>query len=195
MRIGVELPGRRYLEDGLRELNQPRVGGPFSEPTRRALATHASDVADLIALADRLAADVTSRGGEPVITHGEPHAANLLTDGEDHWLIDWDTVALASPERDLWMLADKNEDEGEGEDDDGAGAASYVDATGHQPDRSALDFFRLTWDLKDLASFIQVLRSPHGHDEDTEKAYEGVTICASSRHRWTALLNERDTTG
>ena len=29
MRIGVELPGRRYLEDGLRELNQPWVGGPF----------------------------------------------------------------------------------------------------------------------------------------------------------------------
>jgi len=95
MRIGVELPGRRYLEDGLRELNQPWVGGPFSEPARRALATHASDVTDLIALADRLAADVTSRGSELVITHGEPHPANVLTDGEDRWLIDWDTVALA----------------------------------------------------------------------------------------------------
>jgi spectinomycin phosphotransferase len=187
MRIGVELPGRRYLEDGLRELNQTWVGGPFAEPARRALATHASEVVDLIALADRLAADVTSCGSDLVITHGEPHAANVLTDGEDHWLIDWDTVALAPPERDLWMLDD--------EDDDGASAAVYVDATGHQPDRSALAFFRLTWDLKDLASFIQVLRSPHGHDEDTEKAYEGVTICASSRHRWTALLNERDTTG
>ena len=187
MRIGVELPGRRYLEDGLRELNQPWVGGPFSEPARRALATHASDVTDLIALADRLAAAVTSRGSELVITHGEPHAANVLTDGEDRWLIDWDTVALAPPERDLWMLDEV--------DDEGAGAATYVDATGHQPDRSALAFFRLTWDLKDLASFIQVLRSPHDHDEDTELAYQGVTLCASSRHRWAALLDERDTTG
>ena len=185
--VGVELPGRRDLEDGLRELNQPWVGGPFSEPARLALASHASDVADLLALADRLAADVTRRGNESVITHGEPHAANVLTAGDDRWLIDWDTVALAPPERDLWMLED--------EDDDGAGVTRYVDATGHQPDRTALAFFRLTWDLKDLASFIQVLRSPHGHNEDTEKAYQGVKICASSRHRWTALLDERDTTG
>src|SRR4029077_19684232 len=49
---GAELPGRRYLEDGLRELHQPWVGGPFSEPARLALASHASGVADLLALAD-----------------------------------------------------------------------------------------------------------------------------------------------
>jgi spectinomycin phosphotransferase len=184
-RIGVELPGRRDLEDALRELNQPWVGGPLSEPARLALAAHASDVAELLALAARLAADVTSRGFDWVITHGEPHAANVLTAGEDRWLIDWDTVALAPPERDLWMLEDEDED----------GAARYVDATGSRPDRTALAFFRLTWDLKDLASFIQVLRSLHGHNEDTEKAYQGVTICASSRHRWTAFLDERDPAG
>ena len=178
-KIGVELPGRRYLDDALRELEQPWVGGPFSEPARLALASHASDVVDLIALADRLAADVAMRGGEWVITHGEPHAANVLDAGEVRWLIDWDTVALAPPERDLWMLAGDDADE----------ATVYTDATGHQPDEDALNFFRLTWDLKDLASFIQALRAPHDRNEDTEKAFEGMTVCASSRHRWTALLD------
>ena len=66
-------------------------------------------------------------------------------------LIDWDTVALAPPERDLWMVL------GDSEND----PTSYTDATGHEPDGVAMDFFRLTWDLSDLADFLEVLRSPH----------------------------------
>ena len=101
--IGLEVPGRRQIEAGLRELNQTWSGGPFSERARRALAAHASDVAELLALADRLAADVAGRRGEWVVTHGEPHAANVMRTGESHVLVDWDTVALAPPERDLWI--------------------------------------------------------------------------------------------
>ncbi len=58
-------------------------------------------------------------------------------------LVDWDTVALAPPERDLWMVVESAED-----------AAIYADATGRQVDDEALQFFRLTWDLKDLAEYL-----------------------------------------
>ncbi len=176
--IGLEVPGRRHIEAGLLELSQTWSGGPFSERARQALAAHASDVAELLALADRLAADVAGRRSGWVVTHGEPHAANVIWTGERHVLIDWDTVGLAPPERDLWMVVDG----------DGDTARMYAAVTGHTIDRVAMDFYRLAWDLDDLAAYISELRSPHTHNEDTENAYLGVTRCVASRDQWAALL-------
>jgi spectinomycin phosphotransferase len=177
-RIDLRLPGRGHLEAGLREVDETWPGGPFSELARQALASHASDVADLLALYDRLSRDVGRRSSDWVITHGEPHAVNVMRSDTSYLLVDWDTVALAPPERDLWMLVG-----GAGDD-----AASYRSATGHEPDPVAMDFFRLRWDLADLAAFIHVLRSPHGHDEDTVKAYDGLRKCVAIRDRWAATL-------
>ena len=176
--VGLEVPGRRQVEAGLRELNETWSGGPFSERAREAMAAHAADVADLLALADRLAADVAGRSNGWVVTHGEPHAANVMWTGERHMLIDWDTVGLAPAERDLWMVVD----------DDGDEARTYADATGHTIDRVALDFYRLAWDLGDLAEYLSELRAPHRHNEDIENAYVGVTRCVAGRDRWAALL-------
>ena len=176
---GLDLPGRRQLESALREANEPWSGGPFSEPARHALADHASDVAELLALADRLAADVEQRGAAPwVVTHGEPHAGNVMRTDEKHVLVDWDTVALAPPERDLWMVLGDTADE----------ADLYAAATGRRVDEAALSFFRLTWDLKDLAGYLDVLRSPHRRSGDTEIAFNCVTACVASREQWAALL-------
>ena len=175
---GVELPGRSQIEAALQELNQTWLGGPFSEPARQALAVHASDVAELIDLADRLAADIEGRGGEWVVTHGEPHASNVIRTGESYVLVDWDTVALAPPERDLWMLVG----------DAGDAATIYSDATGHEIDQVAVDFFRLMWDLKDLATCIDVMRAPHRRSEDTVREYEGLTNLVAIRDQWAALL-------
>lgn len=155
-------------------------GGPFSEPARRTFADHADDVTDLLALADRLAATVEDRGSAWVITHGEPHAGNVMRTGESRVLVDWDTVAFAPPERDLWMLIGENADDM---------ATVYLDATGHRLDVDAVSFFRLTWELKDLAEYLNVLRSPHRETEDTARAYDGLTRCVSIRDRWGAMLD------
>lgn len=176
--IGLELPDRSRLEAALRALDNTWSGGPFSEPARKRFAGHATDVADFLSLADRLAAAVLERGRTWVITHGEPHSANVMRTGTGHVLVDWDTVALAPRERDLWMLAE------DGTED----LADYTDATGYQVDYDAVDFFRLTWDLKDLAVNLSVLRSPHRESEDTVRAYEGLTACMPSRDRWSRLL-------
>lgn len=84
--VGLDLPGRRHLDAGLEELNHTWSGGPFSEPARQALASHASDVATLLSLADRLSADVEKRGSTWVVTHGEPHSANVMQVGNGHVL-------------------------------------------------------------------------------------------------------------
>ena len=107
----LDLPGRPRLEAALGEVSRTWVGGPFSEPARQALARHASDVVELLALADRLAADLAPRRDTWVITHGEPHAGNVMRAGESRLLVDWDTVALGPPERDLWMVVGDGADE------------------------------------------------------------------------------------
>jgi spectinomycin phosphotransferase len=162
--VHLGLPGRGELESALEALDQTWSGGPFSEPARQALASHASDVAELLSLFDRLAADVARRSSNWVVTHGEPHAGNVMQTGNGHVLIDWDTVALAPAERDLWMLVG-----------DAAGSVdSYTGVTGHELDRVAVDFFRLTWDLADTAAFTHQLRSAHRHNEDTMRAFKAL---------------------
>jgi spectinomycin phosphotransferase len=151
-RVDLELPGRQKLEAALQDLNQTWSGGPFAEPARQALAEHASYMAERLALYDRLAADVAARSNDWVVTHGEPHAGNVMRTDDGYVLVDWDTVALAPPERDLWMLADDAPD----------------------VDQAGVDFFRLRWELDDIAAFTDVLRSPHGHSADTMKAYDGL---------------------
>jgi spectinomycin phosphotransferase len=177
-RVDLDLPGRCRLEAALRDLSQTWSGGPLSEPARQVLARHASYVAELLALGDRLFVGVKSRRTNWVVTHGEPHGGNVMWTGESHVLVDWDTVALAPPERDLWMFVGDNGEE----------ATTYTDATGHELDQVAVNFFRLRWDLADVAAFTDLLRSAHHHTEDTEKAYDALTFYVGSRDRWAALL-------
>jgi spectinomycin phosphotransferase len=176
--LGLELPGRRTLEAALRDLDQTWSGGPLSEPARHVFARHAGDVAEFLSVADRLAAAVEKRGSPWVVTHGEPHSANVMRTDSGHVLVDWDTVALAPRERDLWMLVE----------DGGENLTGYTDATGHELDGEAVDFFRLTWDLKDLAEYLNVLRSPHHESEDTVRDLEGLTRSVPSRDQWSRLL-------
>jgi spectinomycin phosphotransferase len=177
-RIDLALPGRDKLEAALQDLNQTWSGGPLSEPARRTLAGRASDLAELLALRDRLSADVAMRSTDWVITHGEPHAGNVMRAGESYVLVDWDTVALAPRERDLWMFVEETAEE----------ATRYTDATGRQLDEVALSLFRLTWDLADIAAFTDLLRSPHDQSEDTEKAHEALIYYVTTRDRWAPLL-------
>ncbi len=167
--IDLDLPGRGRLEGALQELDQTWTGGPLSEPARQALARHSSYLAELLALGDQLSVEVARRSTNWVVTHGEPHGGNIMRNGESHVLVDWDTVALAPPERDLWMLVGE-------------------DATGHELDDVAVSFFRLRWELDDIVAFTDELRSPHQHSKDTEKAYDALMFYLGSRDRWAALL-------
>ena len=175
---GLGVPGRHLVDSALREVDEPWTGGPLSERAREAVRDCRGELAELLALADRLSADAQTRGGNWVVTHGEPHAGNVIQTSEGRLLVDWDTVAIAPPERDLWMLVERG-DPGD----------LYVQATGAQINEAALDFFRLAWDLGDLSEYLNVLRSPHQENDDTLRQYEALADCGAIRERWAALLD------
>ena len=161
----IALARRSDLDAALGELGQPWSGGPLSEPARALLGAHAEQVGRLLARFDRLAERVTAL--EPVITHGEPHPANLLTAGTEILLIDWDTVGLAPPERDLWWVVT---------DSGGEEARRYTRATGRRVDPDALTLYRLRWALDDLSIFTRQLRSGHDRTADAEHAFRAIEI-------------------
>lgn len=174
----LELDGRADLESALRELNVEWRGGPFSEPARRLIARHASDLAALLAVFDRLANELATSEAPSVVTHGEPHAANVLRTAEGRLLVDWDTVAVAPPERDLWMVSS----------DTGEEADLYERATGRRVDSRAIDFFGIRWDLAEVATYVGSFRSPHHQTADTIEAFDQLAGYANVQERWGAVI-------
>jgi spectinomycin phosphotransferase len=169
-RRGSEVHEREDLENALRELGRPWGGGPFSEPARQALAAQVSVVTGWLADFDRLAAYVAGSDADRVITHGEPHGGNIMRLRDRLLLIDWDTLALAPRERDLWMLDDATPD----------ALAAYTQATGYTADASAISYYRLAWRLADLAGFTRMLRSAHQRDGDIERAWVSLRLVLDS---------------
>lgn len=94
-----------------------------------------------------------------VITHGEPHPGNVLWRGDRPLLVDWDTVGVAVPERDLWPVTDDPE-----------ALARYADASGRVPDPDLLDLCRVRWDLRDVVEFVDLFGAEHRSTSDTEQA-------------------------
>lgn len=175
LEVGFGLVERNELDTALQERNRPWTGGPLSEPARQRVAAHASELVQVLDRLDRIAGELSQRGIPTVITHGEPHAGNVLSAGGRSWLVDWDTVALGPPERDLWLVLRGIAHDGE--------ADAYALATGHRPDPGALDYFGLLWDLKDIAAFVHTLRTPHRDDTDTQNALDGLVYCLDRRCR------------
>lgn len=101
-----------------------------------------------------------------VITHGEPKQDNVMTTATGPVLIDWETLRLAPPARDLWMS-------GEREDID-----EYTRMTGHEVAPDDLDLFALRWDLADLSSYASWFAGPHEETPELEIAWQAcVDIC------------------
>ncbi|GAA4943142.1 spectinomycin phosphotransferase [Nonomuraea thailandensis] len=154
------LNGRAALERALADTTLPWLGGPYSEPAQDLIVQYAGPLRSRLAEFDRLA----GRPGEPVLTHGEPHPGNLLRAGERRLLIDWDTVGMAVPERDLWLVARDDDD-----------LARYTKATGRAVDHELLALYRLRWALDDVAEFVEWFRSPHGRTADAEQSWDALT--------------------
>jgi spectinomycin phosphotransferase len=154
----LQLSERGGLESALKELDREWTGGPLSEPTRHLLAGYANGVSSLLKTFDRVSTRVVTTGAKPVITHGEPHPANVVRVDKRLLLVDWDTAAMAPPERDLWML-----DSGTGRE-----LQLYEDASGRRVDPDAIALFRIRWRLDDIAIFVGQLRSPHDKTANTE---------------------------
>jgi spectinomycin phosphotransferase len=162
------LSQREVLASALNELGEPWPGGPFSEPARALLSDAAGPIRALLATFDQLLPRLTAAPHQ-VITHGEPHPGNLMRTGDGLRLIDWDTVGLALPERDLWSVLAAADGTA-----DGDAARRYTQATGHPVDPDALRFYRIRWALDDIAAFTAQLRARHGHTDDAEAGWQAL---------------------
>jgi spectinomycin phosphotransferase len=129
------------------------AGGPYAEPARRLVATHAGRIGAMFDRYDALVPPVLSTSDSWVVTHGEPHSGNVLrtVDGGIRF-VDWDTVALAPRERDLWLAA--------------PGTA--------EGDPAALELYRLRWTLTEICIYTVLFRAPHRDDENTRAAWRGL---------------------
>jgi spectinomycin phosphotransferase len=129
--------------------------GPFGEPARELLrAAHPRLVATERRY--RELREIEHAAAERrVPTHGEPHAGNqMLTADGELLLVDWETLALAPPERDLAALppADRGE---------------------HAEPRM-LEMFALEWTLSEVEEYQRWFRAPHTGTEDDEIALAGL---------------------
>jgi spectinomycin phosphotransferase len=167
------LPGGGALSQALDDLAIRWDSGPYGEPARQLLAAHAVELGRLLDRRDQLAAQARRRPERMVPTHGEPHPGNFIQAGSRWMLVDWDTLLIAPPERDLWFL-----DPG-----DGSIAEAYRQAAGHAVVPAMLDLYRLTWELSDLASSVARFRRGHADTAEDRKDWEILSrsrLCSPS---------------
>lgn len=143
------VPGRRKLESAMNTDAGWDVG-PYSARTRALLSKSRDGVADALRRYDELVERVRQSPERMVLTHGEPHSANVLRQENGRLLlIDWDTVLIAPPERDFAM----------------------VDNSG---DPDALALYHRWWDLAEICEYVERFRRPHVDDEDHRDAWEDL---------------------
>jgi aminoglycoside phosphotransferase (APT) family kinase protein len=101
-----------------------------------------------------------------VVTHGEPHSANVIHDARaDLHLIDWDTALIGPPERDLWMVLDP----------DRTGWDEYREQAGaDRLDEEALGLYRERWALAEICVYVAEFRRPHEETADTRASWENL---------------------
>jgi spectinomycin phosphotransferase len=159
----LELATRQTVDQALASLGVPWHGGPYAEPGRNLLARYKRPLRQAYARFDGLLDRVRQAGGPCVITHGEPHPGNLLRSSAGLRVVDWDMIALAGPERDLWWVISGDED-----------AARYSQRTGWPVSKDALELYRLRWGLDDIAEFLSEIRGPHQRTADTLLYWTGL---------------------
>ena len=153
------IPSRGVLDEALATLDEPWGTGPFADAARVLLADRADTVDARLRRYDALAERVRGRAESWVVTHGEPHRANVMVDALGRIrLVDWDTTLVAPRERDLCMVLDEGL----------TGWSEYLSVVGDVSlDVEALELYRRRWSLADIAVFVALFRSPHQEDENT----------------------------
>ena len=140
--------------------------GPYAARFQQLLADHRPAVT---AAFDQYDSRVQNRRTDRrswVITHGEPKQDNVMITATGPVLIDWETLRLAPPARDLWMFGGPSDIE------------EYTRMTGHPVVPDDLDLFALRWDLADLSSFASWFVRPHQETPELEIAWQAcVDIC------------------
>lgn len=169
-RSDLTIPRRDELAVALEMLATPWTAGPYADRTRKLLRENHDDIVRALEHYDQLVAMVKADPTPWVITHGEPHAGNVLrlTESGKLLLVDWDTAALAPKERDLWMLLD----------DSATDWTPYMEITGDAVvSASAIRMYQMWWDLCEIAEYVSWFRHDHADSEDAQTGWGGLNEC------------------
>jgi spectinomycin phosphotransferase len=160
------IPGRAALMSALDELGRPWTGGPYAERTRTLLLETRHSLRVRFDRYDGLTATLEAAAEPWVVTHGEPHSANVIRTphGAVH-LIDWDTVALAPRERDLAHFLDGSAEV----------LAAYRSTAGPvTPAPAGLELFALWWALAEVCGYVSLFRQPHPDSADSAESWRNL---------------------
>jgi len=163
------------------------LAGPHAEAARQLVLTNAGSLARRLDDFDARSVDLLSHRHD-VISHGEPHAANVLVLDSGHpsggldrpiALLDWDTVRAAPRERDLAVALP-----GAGSVELPAATRVYLEASGDidDVDHDVIALFREEWALNDIDVTLTELRAAHGDTADTQAALQilGTYVAAGT---------------
>ncbi len=151
--------------------------GPFGWHARELLRARAGELAGLVGEYHRLAGQVAARPDRMVVTHGEPHAGNVLVTATGPVLVDWESALRSPPERDLWHLAESDE----------SLLDRYASSTGTQVDHDALALYRMWYDLAEIGGYLRLFSAPHGLTADTEESWVNLRQFLRPAERWPSL--------
>lgn len=164
----LAVPGRARLLDALDDLDRPWTSGPYAQRARDLLRETGPSLRARFDRFDELARQIEASPDPWVVTHGEPHSANVIrTDDGRMCLVDWDTVALAPRERDLVTVL-------EGADDPEVLGAYQRAAGPVTPRPGALELFALWWALAEVCGYVSLFRQPHGESTDTATSWRNL---------------------
>lgn len=178
-REDFQMPHRAALHDALGALHLPLRTGPYAEPARTLLRTHASDVRAALELYDRWSVDALSDTRRWCLTHGEPGVHNqLIAANNRRYLVDWESARIAPPERDLAAL--ENPQSGVT-----AYAASYPESPPLRPELIRL--YQLWYALAETSVYILQFRRPHTDDANMSEAWRNFQDFLPTKDRWPEL--------
>jgi hypothetical protein len=172
------VPNLDTLETMIRDPGATWRSGPYARRAQELLLTNTRGLQVLISAYRDLARRVSSQPERMVVTHGEPHAGNVMVTADGLVLVDWDTALLAPPERDLWGLAG----------DDASVLDHYAASTGTGIDDAALSLYRLWYDLSEVGGYLDLFRSTHEDTADTQESWKNLQHFLRPAERWPSLV-------
>lgn len=163
----LQVPGRARLPS--RQTDPDPGPGPYGPRLHAVLTSHTATLQAARNAHDAALAEAGDQHDRLVVTHGEPHPGNVIRTAEGLVLVDWDTAALAPPERDLWHVLARLDHDGAREV-----SARYVQRAGRPVQSALLTRYRLAWTLADVAAFTAVLRDAAAETADTATAWTAL---------------------
>ncbi|MFB8005962.1 phosphotransferase family protein [Nocardia sp. NPDC056000] len=133
---------------------EPWTSGPLADQARLALVAHIDATRHWTDRYLDLAQTALAQQDSWVPTHGEPHNDNQVVTAEGIRFVDWESLALAPPERDYADLLTASPD--------------------LHPDPAMVELFALDWRLSEIAEYTRWFAAPHTGTEDDHTALAGL---------------------